>query len=344
MHVVAAIVAALVLALTAAGPAAAAGRYVVAPHDTLFSIARRFQVPLSILAQANGIHDPSRIRAGDVLVIPDVPGAAAEPSVPPSAPSRPALVPVQMRTPAPSRLGPAGQVSLATPAAAGESYIVRPGDTLYHLALIHGTTVGALQAANGLTSPAILVGQIIRFPASAPAAPVASAPSTAAPAPIPSADTAPPDLAGPVAPAAPAGPASPIEPAFHPVSPARTALLARVRASALGYLGTPYVWGGTTPSGVDCSGLVYLVYSPYVANLPRTSYDQWTAGAAVDRADLAAGDLVFFNTDGSGASHVGIYIGDGQFVHPAASTQRVVIDRLDAPYYVTRYLGARRIL
>ena len=352
MHVVAAIVAALVLALTAAGPAAAAGRYVVAPHDTLFSIARRFRVPLSILAQVNGIHDPSRIRAGDVLVIPDVPGAAAEPSVPPSAPSRPALVPVQMRTPAPSRLGPAGQVSLATPAAAGESYIVRPGDTLYHLALIHRTTVGALQVANGLTSPAILVGQIIRFPASAPAAPVApapaapvaSAPSTAAPAPIPSADTAPPDPAGPVAPAAPAGPASPIEPAFHPVSPARTALLARVRASALGYLGTPYVWGGTTPSGVDCSGLVYLVYSPYVANLPRTSYDQWTAGAAVDRADLAAGDLVFFNTDGSGASHVGIYIGDGQFVHPAASTQRVVIDRLDAPYYVTRYLGARRIL
>jgi cell wall-associated NlpC family hydrolase len=112
----------------------------------------------------------------------------------------------------------------------------------------------------------------------------------------------------------------------------------------LGYLGTPYVWGGTTPSGVDCSGLVYLVYSPFVANLPRTSYEQWTAGAAVDRADLAAGDLVFFNTDGSGASHVGIYIGDGQFVHPAASAQRVVVDRLDAPYYVTRYLGARRIL
>jgi cell wall-associated NlpC family hydrolase len=347
VHVVAAIVAALVLALAAAGPAAAAGRYVVAPHDTLFSIARRFRVPLSFLAQVNGIHDPSRIRAGDVLVIPDVPGGAAEPAVAPAAASRPAaLVPVQMRGPAPSRLGPAGQAQLATPAAAGESYIVRPGDTLYHLALIHGTTVDALQEANGLTSPAILVGQIIRFPAFAPAAPVATAPpalvrpapSTAAPAPIPSVDTAPPD------PAAPAAPASPIEPAFHPVSPARTALLAHVRASALGYLGTPYVWGGTTPSGVDCSGLVYLVYSPFVANLPRTSYEQWTAGAAVDRADLAAGDLVFFNTDGSGASHVGIYIGDGQFVHPAASAQRVVVDRLEAPYYLTRYLGARRIL
>ena len=367
MHVVAAIVAALALAVAAAGPAAAAGRYVVAPHDTLFSIARRFRVPLPVLAQVNGIHDPSRIRPGEVLVIPDVPGTAAGPFVPPPAPSQPAPAAMQVRPPAPSRLGPAGRVSLTTPAAAGESYIVRPGDTLYHLALIHGTTVDALREVNGLTSPAILVGQVIRFPATtmswkrpadksaAPLPRIASVPAPAAPAiGAPTAAAVPPAggsgqheiNADPTAPdiTAPAGPTPPVEPAFHPVSPARTALLARVRASAVGYLGTPYVWGGTTPSGVDCSGLVYLVYSPYVANLPRTSYDQWRAGVAVDRADLAEGDLVFFNTDGTGASHVGIYIGDGQFVHPAASAQRVVIDRLDAPYYLTRYLGARRIL
>ncbi|MHB8731345.1 MAG: NlpC/P60 family protein [bacterium] len=361
MHVVAAIVVALVLALTAAGPAAAASRYVVAPHDTLFSIARRFGVPLPILAQVNGIHDPSRIRVGDVLVIPDVRGAAASPSVSLSVPPKAVAVAMQMRSPVPSRLGPGGQMSPAIPAAAGESYLVRPGDTLYHLALLHGTTVDALQEVNGLTSPAIIVGQILRFPR--PAGQSAATPAHAAPVPsaapvadAPSAAPVPP-AGGPVAgrheinadPTAPditepAGPASPAEPAFHPAVPARTALLARVRASALRYLGTPYVWGGTAPSGVDCSGFVYLVYSPYVANLPRTSYDQWTAGTAVGRADLAVGDLVFFNTDGSGASHVGIYIGDGQFVHPAASTQRVEVDRLDAPYYVTRYLGARRIL
>jgi peptidoglycan DL-endopeptidase LytE len=210
----------------------------------------------------------------------------------------------------------------------GESYIVRPGDTLYHLALTHGTTVEALEEANGLTSPAILVGQVIRMPRPWPLRPAPIVPPAEAP---------PPDVA------APSG-AAPSEPALRPVEPARAALLAHVRASALGYLGTPYVWGGTTPSGVDCSGLVYLVYSPYVANLPRTSYDQWTAGVAVDRADLAPGDLVFFNTDGSGASHVGIYIGDGQFVHPAATAQRVIVDRLDASYYATHYLGARRVL
>ncbi len=331
MHVVAVIVAALVLALAAAGPAAAAGRYVVAPHDTLFSIARRFRVPLPILAQVNGIHDPSRIRVGDVLVIPDVPAGLAAAAAATAAP----------RTSLSSRPSPSGQVSPAMPAASGESYIVRPGDTLYHLALTHGTTVEALQEANGLASPAILVGQVIQVPRPAPVIPLAPAPPAgglAAGQHEIKTDATPPDVTAPNTTTAPS------EPVLHTMEPARAALLARVRASALGYLGTPYVWGGRSPSGVDCSGLVYLVYSPYVANLPRTSYDQWTAGVAVDRADLAPGDLVFFNTDGTGASHVGIYIGDGQFVHPGASTQRVIVDRLDAPYYAMHYLGARRIL
>lgn len=302
MPVVASIVAALVLALAVADPAVAASRYTVVPHDTLFSIARRFRVPLSLLEQVNGIRNPSRIRIGEVLVIPDGPGRRAA-------------------GPAPAR-GP-------QPAAGGGSYVVLPGDTLYHLALTHGTTVEALEAANGLVSPGIIVGQVIRFPE--PATPVRTV--------TPPAQGSAPDE-GPV----PDGAGTAGESPEHAVAPALTDLVSRVRAAALGYVGTPYRWGGTTPAGVDCSGLVYLVYSPYVATLPRTSYDQWTAGVGVDRADLAAGDLVFFNMDGTGASHVGIYVGDGQFVHPAASAQRVVVDRLDEPYYATHYLGARRIL
>ena len=332
MHVVAALVAAFVLALAAAGPAAAASRYVVAPHDTLFSIARRFRVPLPLLAQVNSIHDPSRIRAGDLLVIPDAPAAIASPpagSTRPAAPhvSMPAAATTGPRTTLPSPQGPLSQVSLAVPAVAGESYIVRAGDTLYHLAKTHGTTVEALQAANGLASHAIAVGQVLRLPQ--PFAPHATA---AAPG-----EMAPPDLNVPAPPAA-------NDPAASPTPSARVGLAARVRASALAYRGTPYAWGGASPAGVDCSGLVYLVYAPFVANLPRTSYDQWTAGAGVDRAELLPGDLVFFNTDGTGASHVGIYIGDGQFVHAATRAQRVVVDRLDSPYYMIHYVGARRIL
>ena len=330
MHVVAAIVAAVLIALTAAGPAAASGRYTVAPRDTLFSIARRFHVPLPMLAEVNGIHDPSRIRVGDVLVIPDAPAMFAAPAG--VAPQRGAL---------PSRLGPSGQGSVSAPLAA-LSYVVRPGDTLYHLAVTRGTTVQALEESNGLTSPAIAVGQLLRLPRPVEQG-VTAAPAAGTPAPVPPAETTPADPSGPALSGA-GSPAAPVVPAFHPVPPARAALLARVRASALRYLGTAYVWGGTTPAGVDCSGLVFLVYSPYVANLPRTSYEQWTAGAPVGRTDLAAGDLVFFNTDGSGASHVGIYVGGGEFVHSATSAQRVVLDRLDAPYYLTHYLGARRVL
>ena len=335
MLVVVSIVAALLLALAAAGPAAAAGQYTVLPHDTLFSIARRFHVPLPLLARVNGIHYPSLIRAGDVLIIPDTPAAAMDPARAAMAPaSRSSL----FGTPLPSRRGVSGQPTLPAPGAPGPAYVVQPGDTVYHLALTHGTTVEALEAANGLTSPAIAVGQVLRFPS--PAAPAPMVPA----APVPPIGT--PSTGDGTVPSVMPNPA-PVEPApplAAPLAPARMPLLARVRASALGYLGTPYRWGGTSAAGVDCSGLVYLVYSPYVTNLPRTSYEQWTAGVAVDRADLEPGDLVFFNTDGTGASHVGIYIGDGQFVHPAASAQRVIVDQLDSPYFIMHYLGARRVL
>jgi len=377
--VVAFIVAALFLALAVAEPAVAASRYTVMPYDTLFSIARRFHVPLPLLEQINGIHDPSRLRPGQVLIIPDaVPAVAARRA--PTAGATTAGLPYTAHSPRDSR--PASALR-------GASYIVRPGDTLYRLALRHGTTVGAIEAVNGLRSPAIRVGQVIVLPqtwappataaalrpavaASAVLRPVALRAAAAAPdarlalsadpAPRPSAVPDTPFREAPgftgsrredavlalapavQDPAVPAGVRTRHEPAPHAAAAARTALRARVRETALGYLGVPYHWGGTTSSGVDCSGLVYAVYSPYVANLPRTSYEQWTAGVAVERADLAVGDLVFFNTDGRGASHVGIYVGGGQFVHPAATAQRVVVDRLDAPYYLTHYMGARRVL
>ncbi|HLN12409.1 MAG TPA: NlpC/P60 family protein, partial [bacterium] len=78
--------------------------------------------------------------------------------------------------------------------------------------------------------------------------------------------------------------------------------------------------------------------------LPRMSYDQWGVGIPVEMTALEPGDLVFFNTDGTGASHVGIYIGDGRFVHPSSSVGRVVVDELDESYFLSHYLGARRVL
>jgi peptidoglycan DL-endopeptidase LytE len=106
------------------------------------------------------------------------------------------------------------------------------------------------------------------------------------------------------------------------------------------FIGVPYVWGGTTPSGFDCSGLVQYVYAHFGTTLPRTSYEQFNIGTSVPTSDLMPGDIVFFDTFGSGASHDGIFIGNGQFI--SATSSKVEIDSLSNPYWSAHYLGARR--
>jgi len=111
-------------------------------------------------------------------------------------------------------------------------------------------------------------------------------------------------------------------------------------------LGVPYVYGGSTPSGLDCSGFVVQVFSPLGVQLPRRSADQAQSGVAVALPDLQAGDLVFFDTEGRGqVTHVGIYLGDGQFVNANSYRKQVAVDRLQGdPYWGPRLLGARRVL
>ncbi|GIO69895.1 C40 family peptidase [Paenibacillus sp. JTLBN-2024] len=108
-------------------------------------------------------------------------------------------------------------------------------------------------------------------------------------------------------------------------------------------LGTKYRSGGTTTNGFDCSGFTMYVFKHLGINLPHQSGSQFTMGTSVSRSDLRAGDLVFFNTSGSGVSHVGIYVGDGKFAH-ASTSRGVVVSSLSDSYYVNRYVGAKRIM
>jgi len=125
-------------------------------------------------------------------------------------------------------------------------------------------------------------------------------------------------------------------------TPSRIEILLR---RAQGLLGTPYRWGGTSPdSGFDCSGLVNYVFRTALGiELPRVSREMASNGEQVDRSALAAGDLVFFGRRGKRVDHVGIYIGDGQFVHAPRTGRDVTVSRLDTGYWAGRFLQARRV-
>jgi len=111
---------------------------------------------------------------------------------------------------------------------------------------------------------------------------------------------------------------------------------------ALSLQGTSYVFGGTSKNGFDCSGFTKYVYSGSGISLPRTSYAQFASGSAVSKNNLQSGDLVFFSTYAKGASHVGIYIGGGRFVHASNPGSGVKTSSLNDSFYSSRYLGARR--
>ena len=108
-------------------------------------------------------------------------------------------------------------------------------------------------------------------------------------------------------------------------------------------IGKPYRYGGNSPAGFDCSGLVQYSYSRAGLPVPRTTGSQRQSGIAIDSQSLRAGDLVFFDQEGLKSSHVGIYIGNGSFVHAPSSGKQVRADRLDAKYWQEHFAGARRI-
>jgi hypothetical protein len=108
-------------------------------------------------------------------------------------------------------------------------------------------------------------------------------------------------------------------------------------------IGIDYRYGGITTTGFDCSGFTSYVFDRLGIHLPRRSVDQALVGVKVAKIDLIAGDLVFFNTSGSGISHVGIYLGDGEFAH-SSSSRGVSVSKISDSYYSKRYVTARRVL
>lgn len=116
--------------------------------------------------------------------------------------------------------------------------------------------------------------------------------------------------------------------------------------TAMDFIGVPYLWGGVSAeTGFDCSGLAMTVYQLNGLDMPRHSATQYDAGDTIDRRDLQKGDLVFFATRGRGkVSHVGIYIGDGRFIHAPKRGKKICIESLSDEYYDKHFVGAKNYL
>ena len=116
----------------------------------------------------------------------------------------------------------------------------------------------------------------------------------------------------------------------------------RAAAIALQQVGVPYSYGGNSPRGFDCSGLVQYAYSQAGVSVPRTTGQLWSSAQTVDGRDMQRGDLLFFSIEGK-MSHVGVYLGDRRFVHAPQSGRAVSVASLDAPFYRSALLRAGRV-
>ena len=118
-----------------------------------------------------------------------------------------------------------------------------------------------------------------------------------------------------------------------------------VMSKVIEYLNIPYVWGGTSKRGFDCSGFVQnVMYQALGIMLPRTSYEQSNVGESVEKDELKFGDLIFFDTMNKGrVSHVGIYLSDGYFAHSGSKTG-VIVASLNSDFYARTYLKAKRVI
>jgi peptidoglycan endopeptidase LytE len=283
--------------------------HVVRKSESLHSIARKYHVSVDELKSVNNLSG-TRVDQGVRVIIPSHVDA---------------------------------QTRKAKMAAKAQTYKVVKGDTLPKVAKKTGLKMADLRRLNGLKGNRIKAGQVLALNEAIPAA----SESTRQVAAANRLQLVNRDLINERELSDTLSELSDID-SDHPVDLAKSLEegatgITGLKKSAYSFLGARYRFGGNSRNALDCSSFTQQVFRELKVNLPRTAREQFYVGSEVMRGDLQKGDLVFFQTYARFPSHVGIYLGNRKMIHASSRDHRVVISTMDTPYYLSRFLGARRV-
>ncbi len=288
-------------------------QYTVKPGDTLYRISKAFHVSLKELINTNALKD-TKLKPNQIITIPSQNLDESENISQRSLNRADKVIPTKNANRPINRMN---------------TYVVKRGDTLSLISKKVGLSMDEIKEMNHLPSSHLKVGQILFLPKDENQWVQEEYEE------FKDEDESILDLQrtgekGEDTPSAPLGKWKSLE---------ERSLFIRVVKT---FLGVPYKLGGSTLRGIDCSAFVKKIYEIFNIQLPRTTREQFWIGKKVDKDQLEEGDLVFFRRGKNGA-HVGIYIGDNQFVHASYHRREVKIDSLNTPYYTKRFLKGVRI-
>jgi peptidoglycan DL-endopeptidase LytE len=289
--------------------ALAAKTHRVKKNETVASLAKKYHVSVDELKSANNLVG-NKLKPRSVLVIPPRSVAAAKPASSPAA----------------------------------TSYRVKRTETLARIAKRTGVSVAELKRLNGISGRKVKAGKVLVLRESAPVEEAREAhPKLVRKFALRHSDLFnEKDYEQSMQELAELEPERQVD--LKKSTELKVDSITELKKSAYGFLGTRYRFGGTSrASGIDCSSFVQKVFRELDVALPRTAREQFEVGNSVAPGDLQKGDLIFFSTYASYASHVGIYLGNNKMIHASSRDHRVVISPMNTAYYRSRFLGAKRI-
>lgn len=285
--------------------------YTVKNGDNLYKISKKYKIGIDAISKANNLSS-NKLNPGKKLIIPSVEPQNEDLSV------------LTIENIVPENTSPLSVVQLQIKTEP-KTYKVKKGDSLWKIAKQHSISVTEIKRLNKGKSNKLKLGQVLIVGHK----PVETEPVI--------------DIQQILS----AMPEPEFTEAIGKISETPESQFSETEkiliSIAQNTLGIPYKFGSNSIKATDCSGYVQMVFNLLGINLPRSAREQFQVGQAVDRQDLSIGDLVFFQTYASFPSHVGIYLGNNLFIHASSLAKKVTIQSLNVPYYLKRFIGAKRL-